>query len=137
MKERMGEYWENKPIKRSIKLKKNNYGEMVVVENEKDKNVPRKKPQKAQTVQREAKKSVQTPKHPRQRKKFLKQQMGKKNSKAILSKTFDFDPEEYLDKSLLFHLKKTSEEKFFDSILEKIQDNDTYHIEHREGSNGF
>ena len=137
MKERMGEYWENKPIKRSIKLKKNNYGEMVVVENEKDKNVPRKKPQKAQTVQREAKKSIQTPKHPRQRKKFLKQQMGKKNSKAILSKTFDFDPEEYLDKSLLFHLKKTSEEKIFDSILEKIQDNDTYHIEHREGSNGF
>ena len=43
MKERMGEYWENKPIKRSIKLKKNNYGEMVVVENEKDKHVPRKK----------------------------------------------------------------------------------------------
>ena len=133
----MDKYWENKPIKRPIKLKKNNYEEMVVVENEKDKNVRRKKPQKAQTVKIEAKKSIQKRKHPRERKKFLEQQMGKKNSKAILSKTFDFDPEEFLDKSLLFHLKKTSEENIFDSILEKIPDSDTNHIEHREGSNDF
>ena len=31
-------------------------------------------------------------------------------------------PEEILDKPLLFDLKKTSEEKIFDSILEKIPD---------------
>ena len=97
----------------------------------------KKKPQKAQTVQIEAEKSIHTPKHPRERKKFIEQQMGKKNSKGILSKTFDFDPAEYLDKSLLFDLKKTSEEKIFDSILEKIPDTDTYYIEHKEGSNAF
>ena len=47
--------------------------------------------------------------------------MAKKNSKAILSKTFDFDPEEYLDKYLLFDLEKISEEKHFDSVLEKYR----------------
>ena len=57
--------------------------------------------------------------------------MAKKNSKAILSKTFDFDPEEYLDKYLLFNLKKTSAEKFFDSIFEKIPDTDMYYIEQK------
>ena len=134
----MGEYQENKPIKKSIKLKKNNYGEIFAVENEKNKNnIPREKPQKAQTVQIEAEKSIQPPKHPRQRKIFIEQQMAKKNSKGILSKTFDFDPGEYLDKSLLFDLKKTSEEKIFDSILEKIPDTDTYYIEHKEGFNAF
>ena len=97
----------------------------------------KKNPQKSQTVQIEAEKSIQTSKHPRERKKFIEQQMGKKNSKGILSKTFDFDPAEYLDKSLLFDLKKTSEEKIFDSILEKIPDTDTYYIEHKEGSNAF
>ena len=51
--------------------------------------------------------------------------------------TFDFDPEEYLHKSLLFDLKKASEEKIFDVILERIPDNDTYYIEHREGTNTF
>ena len=88
-------------------------------------------------MQIEAKKCIQTPKQPRERKKFLEQQMAKKNSKAILSKTFDFDPEKYLDKSLLFDLKKTSEDKIFDSILEKIPNNDMYYIEHRESSNAF
>ena len=36
----MDEYWENKPKKKSIKLKKNNYGQIFAVENEK--NLPRK-----------------------------------------------------------------------------------------------
>ena len=36
----MGRYQEIKATKRSIKLKKNNYGETVAVENEKNKNVP-------------------------------------------------------------------------------------------------
>ena len=138
VKETMGEYPENKPIKISIKLKNNNYGDIVAVENEKNKNnVPRKKPQKSQTVKIEAEKFIQTPKHPRERKKFIENRMAKKNSNAILSKTFDFDPQEYLDKSLLFDLKKTSEEKIFDSILKKILDTDTYYIENREDSNAF
>ena len=47
-------------------------------------------------------------------------------------------PEEILNKPLLFDLKKTNEEKIFDSILEKIPGkNDNYYIEHREGTNPF
>ena len=37
----------------------------------------------------------------------------------------------------MFDLKKISEEKFFDAILEKIPDNDTYYVEHRGGTNAF
>ena len=51
--------------------------------------------------------------------------------------TLDFDTEEYLDKSLLFNLRKTSKEKIFDAILEKILDNDNYYIKHKESTNGF
>ena len=36
-KQWVGEYPENKPIKISIKLKNNNYGDIVAVENEKNK----------------------------------------------------------------------------------------------------
>ena len=76
--------------------------------------------------------------HPRQRKKLHKQKMMENNSKLLLSGKFDFDPKEILDQSLLFHLKKTSEDKIFDSILKKIPDkNDIYYIKHREGINAF
>ena len=34
--------------------------------------------------------------------------MAENNSKLFLSRKFDFDPKEILDKSLLFDLKKTS-----------------------------
>ena len=51
-------------------------------------NIPRKKSQKSETVQIGAEQSIQTPKHPHERKKLLEQQMAKKNSKARnLSKT--------------------------------------------------
>ena len=53
--------------------------------------------------------------------------MAENNSKLFLSEKFDFEPEEILGKLLLFDFKKTSEEKIFDSILEKIPDkNDIY-----------
>ena len=63
--------------------------------------------------------------------------MVKRKSKSLLSGTSDFKSDEYLAKSLLFHLWKSSQEKTFSSILEKIPDNDTYYIEHREGTNAF
>ena len=64
--------------------------------------------------------------------------MVENNSKLLLSGKCDFDPEEILDKLLLLNLKKTSEEKIFDLILEKILDkNNIYCIEHREGMNAF
>ena len=52
------------------------------------------KSHKSQTVKIEAEKFIQTPKHPRERKKFIENRMAKKNSNAVLSKTFDFDPQE-------------------------------------------
>ena len=63
--------------------------------------------------------------------------MAKRKSKSILSGTFDFDPEEYLNKLLEFDLKKTSEEKIIGAIIEKLLNNDTYLIEHRDGTNVF
>ena len=63
--------------------------------------------------------------------------MAKNHSKAIISGTSDFDPEDYLIKSLLFDLKKTREEKIFDAIIEKIPDNSKCYIEHSEGTNAF
>ena len=47
--------------------------------------------------------------------------MATRNSKSILSSTFDFNQDNCLDASLLFDQKKTSEEKFFNVILEKYQ----------------
>ena len=56
----------------------------------------------------------------------------------LLSGKVDFDPKEMLDKLLLFDLKETSEEKIFDSLLERILDKiGIYYIEHREGRNAF
>ena len=69
--------------------------------------------------QEKADKSEVTIKHPQELKKLLKK-IAKKNSSI-----FDFDPEEYLDKPLLFNLKKTSKEKTFDAMLEKIPYNNT------------
>ena len=66
----------------------------------------------------ESKKAKTTIKHPRETKKLRKQKMEKNKSKLFLSGKFDFDPEEILDKSLSFDLKKTSEEKIFDSIFD-------------------
>ena len=64
--------------------------------------------------------------------------MAENNSKLLLLGKIDFDPEEILDKLLLFDLKKTTKDKIFYSILEKIPDkNDIYYIEHREGTNAF
>ena len=60
--------------------------------------------------------------------------MAENNSKLLVSGKFDSDPKEIFDEWLLFNLKNTSEEKMFDSILEKVPDKkDIYHIEHRQG----
>ena len=95
-----------------------------------------KKPTKAQTMTVESKKGKTIIKYPRKRKKLREQEIVENNLKLLLSAKFDFYPEEILYKLLLFNLKKRSEEKIFDSILEKMPDkNSIYYIEHREGTN--
>ena len=54
----------------------------------------------------ESSKAKTTINHPKQRKKLRKHKMGENNSKLLLSGNFNFDPEEILDKLLLFDLKQ-------------------------------
>ena len=74
--------------------------------------------------------------HQRHRKKLREQKVAENNSKLLLLRKFDFDPEKFLDKSLLFDLKKTSKDKMFDSMLHKMPDkNDIYYIKSEERTN--
>ena len=125
----MGEYYEEKPLKESSKVRKNNLKEA--------KYVPEHKIETFKRKTKNRKKATDVPTHPRDRKKAIERKMAKNNSKTIISGTFGFDPEDSLDKSLLFDLKKASEETIFDALIEKILDNDKSHIEHREGANAF
>ena len=77
-KERMGEYYEEKPLKIHMKRKKDNYSENLDLIN-KNKNVTRKKPMKAQTVTVESKKGKTTIKHPRETKNFANKKWQKIN----------------------------------------------------------
>ena len=133
----MDEYYEGKPFKIHVKRKRDKYGEISNVIKKDNENVMRKKPTKAQTITVQSSKAKTTVIQPTQRKNLREQKMVENNSKLLFSGKFDFDPEEILHKSLLFDLKKTSEDKIFDSILDKIPSkNDIYYIEHRERING-
>ena len=110
VKDRTGEYFsEKKPFQKSSKSHKNNMSEAEFISEVNVKNLKLKKSNKPSP-----------PKHPRERRKLIEKKMAKKNSKSILSGTFDFDPEEYLKKLLLFDLKNTSQEKIFDAIIKKL-----------------
>ena len=96
------------------------------------KNEPENEVSKRKTPKR---KKAEIPLHPHERKKAIEAKMAKNNSAKILAKKFDFDPQEY--KSLLFDLKKTSEEQIFEVVLEKICDDHKHYIEHRNRMNSF
>lgn len=68
-------------------------------------------------------------------KKLKKIRMARSNS--LLSSTFDFQPEDILDKSIQLDLTKTSEEKILDSVIEKLPNIDNCYAEHREETNAF
>ena len=63
--------------------------------------------------------------------------MAINNSDFLLSSTFDPNPEDILNKSIHFDLKKASEKKILDRIIEKMPNNDKYYIEHRKRINTF
>ena len=89
------------------KKKRDKYGEILnVIKKNNENNFTRKKPTKAQIMTVESSKANITIIHPRQRKKLSEQKMVEDNSKLLLSGKFDCDPEEILDKLLLFNLKK-------------------------------
>ena len=70
VKERMGEYYEEKPFKIHAKRKRDKYGEISNVIKKSDENVTRKKLTKAQTMTVESGKAKTTIIHPTQRKKL-------------------------------------------------------------------
>ena len=75
--------------------------------------------------------------HPKQRPKIREKRLVRGNSAAV-NTLFSIDPKDYLDKLLVFDLKSTGEEEIFDWLLSNISpDNDTYYIEHNDGSNVF
>ena len=102
MKEWVNIMVKKKTFQKLSKSHKNNMGEAESIPEVNFENLKRKISNK-----------LLPPKHPRGQKKLIGKKMAKKNSQSILSRTFDFDPEEYLDKSLLFGLKISSENFFF------------------------
>ena len=100
VKERMGEYYEEKPFKIHAKRKRDKCGEISNVfkkNNVTRKNVTRKKPTKAQKTTVQSSQAKTTIIYPRHRKKLREQKMAENNSKLLLLGKFDFDPEEILD----------------------------------------
>ena len=120
----MGKYYGEKSLKKPRKSCKNNMKETMYFPDSVNVHVVKRK-------------INFTPVHPRYRKKALEVKMMKKNTQAIISKTFDFNPEDDLDKYLLLDLKKPVKKNFFDAIIENLPNNDKYYIEHREGTNAF
>ena len=97
----MGEYYEERPFKIHAKRKREKYGEMFL---KKTTNWQRHKQWQLNRVKQKT-----TIIHPRQRQKLCEQKLAENNSKLLLLGKTDFDPEEILDKLLLFDLKKNNQ----------------------------
>ena len=68
--------------------------------------------------------------HPRERTIAHEKEIGANNSLALLENK-NFDARIYLDKPLIFDLKKTSEEKIMERLIESIPEgNNDFYIEH-------
>ena len=75
--------------------------------------------------------------HPKERKKLREKRLARGNSAAVKA-LFTIDPEDYVDKPLVFDMSTTSEDDVYDWIISSMaSDNDIYFIEHEEGSNVF
>ena len=118
----MGKYYDEKKAIKPTKPRKNNMGGKEVKNEQENEMRKRKTPKRTK---------AEIPLRPCEREKGIDAKMSKNNSAEISAKNFNFDPQEHLDKSLLFDLKKTSKEKIFDTILEKIPYDDKYYIQHR------
>ena len=94
----MGEYYGEKKMKKPPKYCKNNMGKLEFKNDQEHEARKRKMPKR---------KKAEIPLHPHGRKRQLRQRWQKI---TLLAQNFAF-PQEYRDKSLLFDLKKTSEEQ--------------------------
>ena len=79
----------------------------------------------------------QTIAHPSTRRKLKQKRLARGNSAAVKADSA-IDPEDYLDKPLVFDLKTTSEDEVFDWLVTNMAvDNDVYYTEHEEGFNVY
>ena len=83
VKERVGEYYEEKPFKIHAKKRDNN-SEISNVIKKNNENVTAKKPTKAQAMRVESNKAKTTIIHPRKRKKLCEQKMADSNNSKLL-----------------------------------------------------
>ena len=75
--------------------------------------------------------------HPDTRRKLKQKHLAKGNSAAVRS-DFAIDPEDYLNKPLVFDLKTTREDEVFVWLVTNMAvDNDVYYTEHEESINVF
>ena len=81
---------------------------------------------------------TKTLKHPRDRIREKKLKIARENVSALMRGKFVFDPEDFLNKTVLFDTSKIDEEKIIDRILENIPgDNDGIYLIHEPGTNAF
>ena len=64
--------------------------------------------------------------------------MTRDNVFALMDGQFDFSPEQFLNKTVLFDISKVNEGKIINRIIENLpKDNDELYIVHEPGSNAF
>ena len=81
---------------------------------------------------------TKTLKHPRDRTREKELKIARENVSALMRGKFVFDPEDFLNKTVLFDTSKIDEEKIIDRILENIPgDNDDVYLIHEPDTNTF
>ena len=64
--------------------------------------------------------------------------IARENVSVLMGGKFVFDPEVFLNKTVLFDTSKVSEEKIVDKILESLPaDNNSIYLTHKPGRNSF
>ena len=64
--------------------------------------------------------------------------MARDNVSALMEGKFNFSPEQFLNKMVLFDIPKVNEENIIDRIIENLsKDNDELYIVHEPGTNAL
>ena len=64
--------------------------------------------------------------------------MARDNVFALMDGQFDFSPEQFLNKTVLFDISKVNEGKIINRIIENLpKDNDELYIVHEPDTNAF
>ena len=75
--------------------------------------------------------------HPRDRKKLKEKRIAQGNLAAITA-NIDFDTSDYIDKPLIFDLKKTSQGKIMARLIKCLpRTNGEFYIERKDGTSSF